>query len=64
MYLNNPKYTGSVKAIALYKSYHATSVLYRIIVYIVNTYIYIYSKIIFTITAEIFARSLASFYCQ
>jgi len=37
MYLNIHKYTGSVKAIDLYKSYHATSVLYRIIVYIVNT---------------------------
>jgi len=32
MYLNIHKYTGSVKAIDLYKSYHAT-VLYRIIVY-------------------------------
>ena len=42
MFSNIHKYTGSVKAIDLYKSYQATSVLYWII--ILN--IFIYSKII------------------
>ena len=35
--LNIHKYTGSFKAIDLYKLYPAKSVLYWIIVYIVNT---------------------------